>query len=173
MYQNFLGHSTVRLKPLFGVFDTIAKAPVMNMKQFNGKYGCPTCLNPGTRQHTCTQVYLPGNEYPTRSNTSIHRDADEAEWSGTAVNGIKGRSKLSGFVDLPNAIPMDYMHCVLEGVVKWLLEAWVSSTSHGCAHYIGRRVKQVDSELLNQCPPHEFGRAPRSIEKHRKFLEGQ
>ena len=28
---------------------------------------------------------------------------------------------------------------------------------------------QVDSELLNQCPPHEFSHAPRSIEKHRKF----
>ncbi len=47
------GPKTVRLKPLFGVFDLITKAPVMNIKQFNGKHGCPTCLHPGVT-HSCT-----------------------------------------------------------------------------------------------------------------------
>ena len=32
------------LKPLFGVFDMVAKAPVLNMHQFNDKNGCPSCL---------------------------------------------------------------------------------------------------------------------------------
>ena len=160
------GHTTIRMKPLFGVFDLIAKAPVINMKQFNGKHGCPSCLHPGTRLHT--QVYPPGT-YHKRSNASINRDAGEAENAGTAVNGIKGRSILFGFVELPIAIPIDYMHCVLEGVTKWLLETWVASTSHGFAYYLGRHVKQVDSELLCQRPPHEFSRAPRTIVQHRKF----
>ena len=36
--------------------------------------------------------------------------------------GIKaGRSMLTGVVDLVNSVPMDYMHCVLEGVTKWLV----------------------------------------------------
>ncbi len=30
----------------------------MNIKQFNGKYGCPACLHPG--QYIKTQVYAPG-----------------------------------------------------------------------------------------------------------------
>ncbi len=37
---------TFSLKPLFGVFDLVAKAPILNMNQFNGKNGCPSCLHP-------------------------------------------------------------------------------------------------------------------------------
>ncbi len=46
----------VTFKPLFGSFDLVAKAPILNINQFNGKYGCPTCLNPGTR--AASQYYL-------------------------------------------------------------------------------------------------------------------
>ena len=52
------GNKTVRLKPLFSIFDLIAKAPILNMKQFNGEYGCPTCLHPGKRDCR-TRIYLP------------------------------------------------------------------------------------------------------------------
>ncbi len=52
------GWKTVRVKLLFGVFDLIAKAAVLNMKQFNGNHGCPTCLHPGER-HNRTQTYPP------------------------------------------------------------------------------------------------------------------
>lgn len=61
------------------------------------------------------------------------------------------------------------MHCVLEGVVKRLLEKWVNSTNHHSPYYIGRNVDMIDNNLITQCPPHEFSRAPRSIKKHRKF----
>ena len=48
--------------------------------------------------------------------------AKDAKRDGQVVNGIKGRSVLTGVVDLVADIPIDYMHCVLEGVVKWLME---------------------------------------------------
>ncbi len=157
---------TVRLRPLFGVFDLIARAPAMNMKQHNGLMGCPTCVHPGgTKQHT--RVYLPGTEYPLRTHSSIVSAGIEAQEVGQAVNGIKGRSRLESIVDLVNGIPIDYMHCVLEGVTKKLLEKWMTSTR--CACYIGRFVKQIDKNFLKQRPPHEFSRVPRSIEKHRKY----
>ena len=38
------------------------------------------------------------------------------------ADGIKGHSVLSSIVDFPLAAPIDYMHCVLEGFVKRLLE---------------------------------------------------
>lgn len=41
------GMKTVRVKLLFGVFDLVAKAKVLNMKQFNGVCDCPTCIHPG------------------------------------------------------------------------------------------------------------------------------
>ena len=77
-------------------------------------------------------------------------------------------SMLSGFVDLRIGIPIDYMHCVLEGVVKALLKYWIDSSHHGNPYYIGRSVKDIDKVLLQQRPPHDFSRAPRSIEQHRK-----
>ena len=70
-------------------------------------------------------------------------------------------------LNLSSGAPTDYMHCVLEGVVKKLLTAWVETTSLGC--YIGRHLKEIDIQLLKQRPPHDFSRAPRSIKQHRKF----
>ena len=99
----------------------------MNMKQHNGFMGCPTCVHPGeTKQRTC--VYLPGADYPLRTHSSIVSDGIEAQEIGEAVNGIKGRSSLESIVDLVNGIPIDYMHCVLEGVTKKLLDMWITST---------------------------------------------
>lgn len=161
------GSKTVRMKPLFGVFDLIAKAPVLNMTQFNGKNGCPTCLHPGS--WTGTQVYLPGEAYELRSDRSINKAGRVAERQDRPVVGIKGRSVLSGFVDLANGIPVDYMHCVLEGVVKMLLGFWLDSKHHGQPYYIARSVNTLDSRLLEQTPPHDFSRAPRSIDKLRNF----
>ena len=52
----------IKLQPLFGVFDLITKAPVLNMVQFNGANGCPVCVHPGV--WNATRLYLPGTEYP-------------------------------------------------------------------------------------------------------------
>jgi len=48
-------------------------------------------------------------------------DGIKAEREATIVNGIKGVSPLSTLVDLATGAPIDYMHCVLEGVVKRLM----------------------------------------------------
>ena len=157
---------TIRFHLQFGVFDLIAKAPAINMKQHNGESGCPTCLHPGETKHH-TRVYLPGTEYRERTHHSIVQAGREAKRDGKAVDGIKGKSPLKGIVDLVDGIPIDYMHCVLEGVTKKLLTMWMQSTK--CAGYIGKYVRQIDIDLLKQRPPHDFSRAPRCIEKHRKY----
>lgn len=108
---------TIRFQSLFGVFDLIARAPAMNMKQHNGYNGCPVCLHPGTSQNH-THVYLPGSCYPQRTHNSIVRAGIRAERDGGAVDGIKGQSPLALVFDLVKGIPIDYMHCVLEGVTK-------------------------------------------------------
>ncbi|SMN01744.1 hypothetical protein SPONN_11 [uncultured Candidatus Thioglobus sp.] len=161
-----VGEKVVKFRPLFGVFDLVAKAPVLNMNQFNGCNGCPTCLHPGSWMHG-SRYYLPSSTYQIRTNSSVKQAGEKAESQGSVVDGIKGASVLTGMVDLVKSIPTDYMHCVLEGVTKWLVEKWFKSSSHGSPYYIGRHVKAIDSELLHQRPPHDFSRAPRSIGKHR------
>ena len=41
---------------------------------------------------------------------------------------------LRGF-DIVNGNPVDYMHCVLLGVVKQLFKLWFTSTYHRCEWY--------------------------------------
>ena len=53
--------------------------------------------------------------------------ANEAEKNRVVVDGIKGRSVLTVVIDLVGGAPVDYMHCVLEGVMKWLIAKWFSS----------------------------------------------
>jgi len=58
------------------------------------------------------------------------------------------------------------MHAVLEGVVKTLMKYWFDSRNNSHPFYLGRYLAAIDKELLNQQPPSEFSRAPRSIKKH-------
>ena len=115
------GHKFFTLKPLFGVFDLVAKAPVLNMNQFNGKYGCPSCLHPGVRVDG-VQTYPPGIDYKLRTNDSMIMRGAEAERRQSVIKGIKDPSILEAFVDLALGAQTDYMHCVLEGVVKRMLD---------------------------------------------------
>ena len=61
------------------------------------------------------------------------------------------------------------MHAVLEGVTRWLANRWFDSKFHASPFYLGRQIRKIDSELLQQRPPHEFSRPPRSIDKHLKY----
>ena len=161
------GTQSFMLKPILGVFDMVAKAPILNMNQFNGKHGCPSCLHPGERI-AFAQTYPPGTVYPARTTLSLQIAAEQAERSRKIVEGVKGSSVLASVLDLPIGAPIDYMHCVLEGVAKRLLDKWVTTPRQ--PFYIGKQsLKQLDQRFVMQQPPQEFTRAPRSIEKHRKY----
>ena len=58
-----------------------------------------------------SRYYLPVTRYPIRTNNSVIKATKDAERDGQVVNGIKGRSVLTGVVDLIDDIPIDYMHC--------------------------------------------------------------
>lgn len=95
--------------------------------------------------------------------------AKTADTLGTPVMGIKGISVLSMSLDLVNSIPVDYMHAGLEGVARLLLRAWFDSENHREEFYLGRSGRQIDDLLLQQRPPHEFTRPPRSVLNHRNY----
>ena len=101
------------VKLVSAVFNLIARALVLTMKQFNGEYGCNVCVHPGKQLGNGSRVYLPETDNPMRTNASILHDAQSAEINNQSVNGVKGVSPLSSFIDLVRDIPIDYMHCVL------------------------------------------------------------
>ena len=155
------GIRTVRVKLLFCFADLVAKAKILNMKQINGHCGCPTCIHPG--EHEQSHLYLPGKSYLLRTPDRIERAIRKGNKYSIVVEGIKGISSVHGSLNFLSGMPNDYMHCVLEGVVKSLLKAWTNSRYFSEAFSIRQHLSQIDSDLLKQTPPHEFSRSLRSI----------
>ncbi len=153
---------------LAGVFDLPAKAAVMNTVQFNGYYGCCYCKDKGihiNRRH----LYPPEDSHEPRTELEMSQWALEAERSGESVCGVKGNSVLFGFINIPYGIPIDYMHAVLEGVVKTLLKCWFDTENHSKSYYLRPYISQIDNDIQKIKPPHELPRRPRSIDTHLKF----
>ncbi len=97
------------------------------------------CVHPGTRT-SGVLVYLPRRDVFERTDASFQEAADE---SGGVVDEVFGRSVLASTLDLVESIPVDYMHCAREGVAKWLLKAWTSSSNYGKAYYVHGQETEV------------------------------
>ena len=95
-------------------------------------------------------------QYPLRTHASVLTDAKTAESSDTVVNSIFGTSVLSTSLDIVDDVLVNYMHCVLESVMMWLLHNWVKSENHRRPFYLGRNLKEMDTVLLQRRPPHDF-----------------
>ena len=160
---------TVRVVLLNGIFYLVAKAPVVNMIQFNCQHGCLTCTHPGSSYICSRRIYHPSIVSMSRTHKIVMDAAQQAQRSGVRVHGIKGISVLSKILDLVDGIPIDYMHAVLEGVTQWLLYAWFNSENHRQPFYLGRCILQIDKHLLKQTPPSEFTRPSRPIKKHLRY----
>ena len=102
-----------------------AKSTALSAKQFNGECGCSVCLHPGKQLSNNSRIYLPNTVYPDQTHSQILQAASEAVRSNTSVLGIYGQSPLANTVDFGQFYSIDYMHCVLEGVTNWLMNARV------------------------------------------------
>ena len=158
------GRKVVKAILLTGIFDLPAKAAVLNMKQFNGEYGCLYCLDPGEVISRNLRVYPYNANRELRTERGIMLSAEQAVSHGCAVEGIKGYSVLHHVINIPFGVPVDYMHCVLEGVVKSLLTLWFDSKHHSHAFSLRPWIKEIDKMLTRIKPPHDFRRSPRSID---------
>ena len=145
------------------VFDLPAKAAATNMVQFNGKYGCNYCTDKGETVNS-RRVYPPTAAHTTRTCQDVENWAASAERSKTPVKGVKGFSILSELLQLPECIPIDYMHAILEGVFKRLFLSWTSTSSHHKPYYLGPYKKLIDKMASRIKPPSDFSRTLRSID---------
>ncbi len=123
--------------------DLPAKASVLNIKQFNGSFGCLTCNHPGESSKNLKKWIYP---YKTKVNIVLYllayfyiifykfflckfecisdRDykiyAEAAEKSNAPFFGVKGSNCFIDLLDIPSQIPFDYMHLSLQGHARWL-----------------------------------------------------
>ena len=151
---------------LAGTLDLPAKSLVTNFRQYNGFYGCSKCLQPGNtlslgpRSHTHVYPYI--NNPPTRSREQTNIDVKHYLDNGTIRNGVLGPSWFGclKYFDLVRGTAIDYMHCILLGIVRRLLGLWLDTRNHNKEYYIGHLISLLDRRLLNIKPIYKVTRAP-------------
>jgi hypothetical protein len=189
---NFNGEvNKIQILPIIITADTKAKDPLQEKIGYNGNMGCSYCLHPGknlhdqdiaaeiprrqrnlglrnnflpSRVHNLVRYTILDNvELRTHSNTI--QDMQSAYENDSLVNGLKGFSPMAGIphFNVVQGFAIDYMHCALLGVMKFLLSLWFDSTYHRQPFYIGRSIKLVDKSLLGIQPPQNISRRPRSL----------
>ncbi|XP_077491319.1 uncharacterized protein LOC144101951 [Amblyomma americanum] len=147
--------------------DAPARAAVLNIKQFNGYYGCSYCHHKGVLVNRSVKypVADDGGHPEPWTNRSVRSDMKSSLISGEPSRGVKGFSPLARLpdFDLVWGVCPDYMHCVLEGVTRQLADTWFGCVQS--ASYIGvpATLSQVNTRLLSIKPPQWFSRLPRSI----------
>ena len=144
-------------KLVLGVFDAPAKASVYVKSCLTENLAAP---------HVCIlenvwniRIYL-RKKYPLRTHTE---DAMEAMRTGTGINGVLGISPLADSIDYVNSVPVDYVHPVLEGVTRMLMNLWFNSSNHRSPFiWAIKFLKLMQYFSSNVHAPHEIIHRPRS-----------
>ena len=163
--------TTIKAELTVGTMDLQAKAYVMEMTQHNGQFGCLSCEEPGTvckqgKGHARGYPFREDNPASNRTVSSVLTNAEEALQSGKVCSGIKDVSVLFGlaYFDPIKGLVPDYMHGVLLGTTKKLLQLWFSSSSSKEPYHLGNQIKDVDTRLLKMKPTNDITRMPRKLE---------
>jgi len=96
---------------------------------------------------------FPFNQENVKGPPSTHpqclADARAAVSQGKPVQGVKGPCWFAGlqYYDLVKVTAVDYMHCVLEGVTKSLINLWFSTSLKTEPFNISDKVHEVDKKL--------------------------
>lgn len=161
------------------VCDLPARSEAQQIKGPTGKYGCSYCYEPGVpvrsvskgstiRYHKQTTIPLlrSHNETLLLSQRLLNENGNKDD-----INGVKGQSVLFLFdhIDVINSVPTDYMHNVLLGVMKHLMEIWLGKKNIPTPPYPQFKIKSVaerkllDKRILSLKPFAVFNRKPRTI----------
>lgn len=154
-----IGNSAVKVSVscTCGVFDLPAQASILNVKQYNGEFGCLYCLNPGISSNR-TWIYPYQEDNTSISDEDFTRYARLANSTNDSVFGIKGLSILNGIVNIPSAICLDPLHLYFENLTKMLINFIIDSQNRHHGAFIGRRMRQINDLLVTLSPPSNIDR---------------
>uniref|UniRef100_A0A1X7UL09 Uncharacterized protein n=1 Tax=Amphimedon queenslandica TaxID=400682 RepID=A0A1X7UL09_AMPQE len=133
------------------------------MKQFNGQYGCLYCYDEGEIYNRAC-IYCPDMAHNLRTNKVFEDLAKKADRAGQAQYGIKGKAMLADTIELPQCIPPDYMHSILEGIFKQLMKYWFDSKFHSHPFILRKFMNKINALLLKIKSIKEIQRQPRPLD---------
>lgn len=150
-----------------GTCDLPAKALFLNMKQYNGKFGCHKCKQPGERLEK-RQVYPYKKNMNLRTEAETLRQADRV--TTHPICGVKGQSIISFLAyKWITTTTLDPMHCIFSGVMKMMLKLWFDKKFSKENFSVSGMVDLIDEKIKNLLSPEFVQRRPRSIKEHLKF----
>lgn len=87
------------------------------------------------------------------------------------IDGVKGISPL---INIPGFLastctPIDFMHNVCLGVVKYLADIWFDAKNNKMEYYLGLKVRQIDDRLSALNAYSEISRYPRNISERNQW----
>lgn len=155
----------------FCVVDLPAKHMLQRIKLYNGKNACTYCKHPGCLEQISANLKMirypnTENSYALRNNDEMLKTMKLVNLKGVEIDGVCGISCLVSLpkFDLINGFGIDYMHCVLLGVVKKLLEMFLSTKHHKQMYHINKvKLIALNRKFLSIKPVREIKRQPRSL----------
>ncbi|XP_016837405.1 uncharacterized protein LOC100678206 [Nasonia vitripennis] len=137
--------------------DSVARAPIQGVKQFNGKSACNWCLHPGVWVEDSMKYTL----LETTVQSRTHENTVHNMMIATPQNSIDDIKYPSPLINLPffniiSGFVPDYMHCCLEGVAKQLTEYYLSTMNN-------EDIIEIDSKINKITAPHQISRLSRPI----------
>lgn len=153
---------TFLLKVTSVICDAPARAFVKCIKSHTGYSGCDKCVQSGV--YINHRMTFPEFHAPQRTDESFKHTVDEDHHLGHSP-------LVKTSIGMVSCFPHDYMHLVCLGVVRRLLDLWISSIGPLRCCLSGRQVKAISERLshLKGFIPVEFARKPRSLEERLKW----
>jgi hypothetical protein len=114
-----------------------------------------------------THIYEYSNQWQNFRTIENYEESLKNSTTQNPVNGIKGKSLLSSlkyFYPVKSTC-IDYIHGVLEGVVKHFFKFWFYSEANA-PYSMKKYMQEIDQRIVNIQPPKFVTQTPRSIYTH-------
>ena len=126
-------NQVVKMYVLCSCVDSVARAPMQGIKQFNGYYGCSWCMHPGLYVPTVRRggmKYVLLDELPRlRTEQETLQYMQESLTSRRPVYGVKRPSCLINLqnFNIISGFVVDSMHNINLGIVEQFLSYWIDT----------------------------------------------
>jgi hypothetical protein len=176
---SFENNFTIRVQSL--ILDMPAKAAIINLKQFNGEYGCPVCLEPGEHNQELHKRVYPNITFKKRTSKEyefygflVENCLRKQPNSKESIYGINGTTTFTKIMNIPDQLPFDYMHLVLQGHCKWIINQYFNESKKSHC-YIGKdeQKNEINMILSSLELPHNFNRKLTTLEKMKHWKSVQ
>lgn len=157
--------NTSKFAVLICSVDSVARPMILNMKQFNGEYGCTFCYASG-RRLAKKMVYPFERIIEHRNNDDLISQGLRAFESQAPYLGVKGPTNLTllPLFDCIDGMVVEPLHNVFLGVTRqYALLLFAGDPK--APYYIGKpcHLRRINQRLISLKPPNRISRRPRSI----------